>query len=300
MTTRLDNLYKSRPKNRLVRASVYTLSLFTFITWVSGTIMPGDLFTSRRFENLERFLTKDIIPYPIRESGFEWGTLWTWTSELFLDRGLDAALATLAISVLAIVLAMLLSWIFAPLAANNLATRRPFDAAPGADGLPWRALRFTTRAVMILLRSVPEYVLAFLLLAVLGPNHAWPAVLALALHNSGILGRLGAETIENLEPAPLRTLTALGAPRRSVLVAGVFPLALGRYLLYFFYRFETCIREATVLGMLGVVSLGFYISDARSKMYYDEMLFLILLGAAIVLLSDLLSATARRYLRAAS
>ena len=300
MTTRLERLYKERPKNHLVRASVYTLGLLTLGTWASGTIMPGDLFTSRRLENLERFLTKDIIPYPIRESGFEWGTLWTWMSELFLDRGLDAALATLAISVLAIVLAMLLSWVFAPLAANNLATRRPFDAAPGEDALPWRALRFTTRAVMILLRSIPEYVLAFLLLAVLGPNHAWPAVLALALHNSGILGRLGAETVENLEPAPLRTLTALGAPRRSVLIAGVFPLALGRYLLYFFYRFETCIREATVLGMLGVVSLGFYISDARGKMFYDEMLFLILLGAGIVLLSDLLSATARRYLRAGS
>ena len=300
MTPRLQSLKKSRPKNRMVRGSVYMLSLFTLLTWSSGTIMPGDLFTSRRLENLERFLTKDIVPYPIRESGFEWGALWTWMSDLFLDRGLDASIATLAISVLAIVLAMLLSWLFAPLAANNLATRRPFDAAPAEDTLPWRALRFMTRAVMILLRSVPEYVLAFLLLAVLGPNHAWPAVLALALHNSGILGRLGAETIENLEPAPLRTLTALGAPRRSVLIAGVFPIALGRYLLYFFYRFETCIREATVLGMLGVVSLGFYISDARSKMYYDEMLFLVLLGAGIVLLSDLLSATARRYLRASA
>ena len=134
----------------------------------------------------------------------------------------------------------------------------------------------------------------------LGPNHAWPAVLALALHNSGILGRLGAETVENLEPTSLRTLSALGAPRRSVLFAAVFPLALGRYLLYFFYRFETCIREATVLGMLGVVSLGFYISDARGKMYYDEMLLLILLGAGIVIASDLVSALARRYVRTAS
>mgnify|MGYP001200624316 CR=1 FL=1 len=111
---------------------------------------------------------------------------------------------------------------------------------------------------------------------------------------------LGAETIENLEPAPLRTLTALGAPRRSVLIAGVFPIALGRYLLYFFYRFETCVREATVLGMLGVVSLGYYIQQARGKMYYDEMLLLILLGAGIVIASDLLSAVARRYLRRAA
>ena len=92
MTARLQSLKKSRPKNRMVRGSVYMLSLFTLLTWSSGTIMPGDLFTSRRLENLERFLTKDIVPYPIRESGFEWGALWSWMSDLFLDRGLDACL----------------------------------------------------------------------------------------------------------------------------------------------------------------------------------------------------------------
>ena len=52
--------------------------------------------------------------------------------------------------------------------------------------------------------------------------------------------------------------------------------------------------------MLGVVSLGYYIQQARGKMYYDEMLLLILLGAAIVIASDLLSAVARRYLRRAT
>ena len=90
----------------------------------------------------------------------------------------------------------------------------------------------------------------------------------------------------------------MAGTRRGVLAVGVFPLALGNYLLYFFYRFETCVREATVLGMLGVVSLGFYIQEARAKLYYDEMLLLIGLGALIVLASDLASSLARRYLRA--
>ena len=53
-----------------------------------------------------------------------------------------------------------------------------------------------------------------------------------------------------------------------------------------------------VLGMLGVVSLGFYIQEARAKLYYDEMLLLIGLGALIVLASDLASSLARRSLRA--
>jgi phosphonate transport system permease protein len=75
------------------------------------------------------------------------------------------------------------------------------------------------------------------------------------------------------------------------------PLVLGRFLMYFFYRFETCVREATVLGMLGVVSLGYWIQDARSKQFYDEMVFFVALGALIVLAADLLSAFARTSLR---
>ena len=59
-------------------------------------------------------------------------------------------------------------------------------------------------------------------------------------------------------------------------------------------------REATVLGMLGVVSLGYWIQDARAKHFYDEMLFFVALGAIIVLLGDLLSAAARRFLRRAT
>ncbi len=300
MSARVQALYRSRPRSRFVRVSFYAFALLTLTTWLSGIIQPGSFFTDRRLENLDRFLTNDIVPDPLREGGFDMGVLFTWIQGVLLDHGLDALFATLAISILAIVLAMLLSWLFAPLAAANLSTRRPFDATPGSDRLGWRALRLVTRTVMILLRSIPEYVLAFLLLAILGPNHAWPAVLALALHNSGILGRLGAETIENLDPQPMRTLTALGAPRRSVLVSAIFPLALGRYLLYFFYRFETCVREATVLGMLGVVSLGYYIDGARHRQNYDEMLLLILLGAGIVIASDLVSALARRYVRTAS
>ena len=206
---------------------------------------------------------------------------------------------------LAIAISGLMSWFFAPLAAATVATSRPFEnagenggeSAPGREERGWRLLRTGVRGLMILMRSVPEYILAFLLLAVLGPGNAWPAVLALVLHNSGTLGRLGAETIENLDPSPMRTLISIGAARRGVLFTSVFPLALGRYLLYFFYRFETCVREATVLGMLGVVSLGYWIQDARAKLYYDEMLLLIGVGAAIVLAADFASALARRFVR---
>jgi len=294
---RLERLRRERPRSRFLRASVALLALLAAYAWSCGSVDLVGLFSDRRLRNLRRFLEQDVVPYPLREGQSDAGALGRWAHGVLLERGYEAALATIAISVLAIVLAAVLSWCFAPLAAANVATRRPFDGDGRGERWAWRALRIVVRLAMILLRSIPEYVLAFLLLSVLGPETAWPAVLALALHNAGILGRLGAETIENLEPGPLRSLRAIGAPRRAILMAGVFPLALGRYLLYFFYRFETCVREATVLGMLGVVSLGYWIQDARAKQYYDEMLLLVGVGVVIVFAADLASALARRYLR---
>lgn len=297
MTDRLQSLYRSRPRSRLVRGSVAVGGLFTVWVWTSGAVEVGDFMTGRRRENLLRFVTEESVPFPLRQEGFDLARAWSWARGVLWDHGLEAAGATLAIATLAIVLAGILSWWLAPLAAANVATARPFELVVGGERLVWRALRVVVRAGMIVMRSIPEYVLAFLLLAVLGPNHAWPAVGALALHNGAILGRLGAETIENLEPGPLRTLRGVGASRRAVLAGGVFPLALGNYLLYFFYRFETCVREATVLGLLGVLSLGYWIQDGRARQHTDEMLFFVLLGALLVIIVDALSAAVRGRLR---
>ncbi len=143
------------------------------------------------------------------------------------------------------------------------------------------------------------HALAFLILAMLGPT-AWPAVIALALHNAGILGKLGSETVENLEPGALRALRGMGAGRAQIAMAGILPASMPRLLLYFFYRFETCVRDATALGMLGMVSLGYWIADARSKRFYDEMLFFVLLASAVVLAADAGSALARRAVRRAA
>ena len=95
----------------------------------------------------------------------------------------------------------------------------------------------------------------------------------------------------------MTALRALGATRSQIVFSAFYPLAFSRFLLFFLYRWETCVREATVLGMLGISSLGFWIQDARARNHYDEMFFLILLGGTLVLIGDLLSAGAREWVR---
>ncbi len=295
---RLAAFRRARPRNRRLRLSLLALLVLSIYSWCSGDFDAADLFSAQRLGNLERFLTVDAVPRPLRD-GAESGELRTWLSEQWNGRGLQAAGLSLAIAVLAIVLAGAAAAFLSPFAARSLMICDPYvphTRHNRACHAGWRAICSATRLLAVLLRAIPEYVWAFVLLAIFGPN-AWPAVLALAIHNAGILGRLGAETIENLPPSPMAAMRASGASRRQITLAALFPLALSRFLLLFFYRFETCVRESTVLGMLGVLSLGYWVSEARARLRYDELLFLVALGALLVMLADVVSQLARRFVR---
>lgn len=297
----LAELHRRRPRSRLVRVSLVLLAALVAYAWLSGDIGFEDMFSARRAENLERFLAVDARPFELRQEPFSFERYASWAFGLVTEHGFDGAVATLAIAVLAMTLAGLAGAFLALFAARNVATARPFEplSANAPRGTAWRAIGWTVRAFLVFLRSIPEYIWAYVLLAMLGAS-AWPAILALAIHNSGILGKLGAETVENLESKSLFALRQLGATRADVVVAGVFPLSLSRYLLYVFYRFETCVREATVLGLLGVVSLGYWIQAERARQYYDRMILYVLLGSLLVLLADLFSALVRSRLRRAA
>lgn len=310
MTTRSEahdeirHLRRQRPRDRFARASILALGVLAAASWATGGFSVSYLLEPRRVQNLRRFLG-ELVPYPLQGRPWDWGVAFQWMGEVMSDKGTTAVLATLAISIVAILLAGAGGLLLAMPAARSLARADPWLPSPpggrgGASGLArragWRALVGSTRVLLVFLRSIPEYVWAFLLIALVGPT-AWPAVLALAIHNTGILGKLDAEVVEDLPSGTLEALRGLGAGRRQIWVAGILPSVMPRLLLFFFYRWETCVREATVLGMLGIVSLGFWIQDARARNHYDVMFFLILLGALLVLAGDLVSHLARRAVR---
>jgi phosphonate transport system permease protein len=294
MTT-VDRLRRQRPRSPFLRLSAWASALIVAGSWLAGGFLADPGWTDRRAANLQRFLG-EIVPYPLQESGWSWSGALQWAGSLWRDHLGTATAATLAISVAAILLAGVLGAILAPWAARSFARPDPFLPEPRPIGrlrrAGWSSLVIVVRALLTLLRSIPEYVWAFLLLGLCGPS-ALPLVLALALHNAGILGKLNADMIENLEQPTLRALRGLGASRPQIFLTGILPLSLNRTLLYLFYRWETCVREATVLGMLGLLSLGFWIQDARARNHYDEMVLAMAAGALLVVVGDLVSALAR-------
>ncbi|MBW2425207.1 MAG: ABC transporter permease subunit [Deltaproteobacteria bacterium] len=298
---RIAELYAARPRNPLLLWSGVGAFVLVVVSWVMADLDVGAFFEARRLENLERFLGR-ITPHGPGDAHLPPGAWPAWARDLIVAHGAEAMGVTLAISVAAIVLAAGASLVFSLLAARNVATSEPF--LPGSRPaspvmrLGWRSISGATRVALVLLRSIPEYIWAYLLIGMLGIS-AWPAVLALAIHNAGILGKLNSEVIENLEPRRLAALRSVGASRLQIAAVGLYPGALSRLLLYLFYRWETCVREATVLGMLGIVSLGRLITDARVRRLYDEMLLYVLLGAVLVVAGDLISALARAMVRRA-
>lgn len=298
-TAEIRQLHGERPRSRFLRVSTGVLVALGVGAWFTPAIRTAELFSADRMENLKRFLERDAMPYPLRADGWSLTGLADWVAEIWRAGAGAGAATTLWTSVVAILLAGAAALALSVLGARTLARPDPYlESGPGGErAAPWRrALVLLTRLTCVLMRAIPEYILAFLLLALLGTS-AWPAILALAVHNAGILGRLGADTVENLDPAPLRALRTSGTSRRGMALIVAIPLALPRLLLYFFYRFETCVREATVLGLLGIASLGALLQEARARQRYDEMLLLVAVGGAIVLVADLVSQLARFWIR---
>ena len=293
-TEHIQQLYARRPKSRFATVALSACTLITAYSWLASDLFTGGMWSDRRSANLARFI-QDIVPFPLQGQALDWTVAYEWGSKLFYDKGAEALVVTLSIAVLAIFLAAVWGIVLSVPAARNLMARDPIHSPKRTNRSASLAV-LSTRALMIVLRAVPEYIWAFLFVRTLGFT-VWPAVFALALHNAGILGKLMAETNEDAPPNPTAALETLGAGRIQRYGFAVLPDVFGRYLAYFFYRWETCVREASVLGMLGIVSIGALVRDARAANFYDEMVFFVLLSATLVALGDIVSNLSRAWIR---
>jgi phosphonate transport system permease protein len=182
------------------------------------------LFTGESLRSMGKFIA-EFFP-PDVSPGFLAKTAW-------------GALQTLAISALGTLLAVLAGALLALPASGRF------------GGAARQAARFVLNG----LRSVPELVWAALMVlaAGLGP---FAGVLALALHTTGVFGRLFGEALENAPPAPELALREAGSGATLAFAYGTLPLVAPQWLAYTLYRWEMNIRMAAVLGFVGAGGLG--------------------------------------------
>jgi phosphonate transport system permease protein len=201
----------------------------------------------------------------------------------FLQKLALASLETIAMSALGTLLA----------AIAGLALALPASRTHAEDRALWRA---PTRLILNGLRSIPELVWAALLIisAGLGP---FAGTLALALHTTGVLGRLFAEAIENAPPGAAYALRVQGVPAGRVFLYATLPQIIPQLLSYTLYRWENNIRAAAVLGVVGGGGLGQMLAFHMGLFHMNETSSVLIAMILLVALVDILSYVSRRLLQ---
>ena len=149
-------------------------------------------------------------------------------------------------------------------------------------------LRNAAMAVLNLLRSISELIWAVFFVAAVGLG-PFPGALALGVNFGGILGRLYAEALENIDNGPVEALRATGASRLQVIVYAMLPQALPQFVTYNLYWFEVGVRSATVLGMVGAGGIGFELVTTIRLFEWRETGVVLLLILAMVTIIDFAS-----------
>jgi phosphonate transport system permease protein len=186
---------------------------------------------------------------------------------------------TLCIALWGTVLALLVSVPLGLLGARNLS--------------PHPLVYFAARRVMDVLRAVNEFVFALMFVTAVGLG-PFAGMLALGIHTGGVLGKLLSETIESVDPGQVEGVASVGAGRLQVIAFGVVPQVLPNFLSYVLLRFESDIRSASVIGMVGGGGIGFYLWDTIRSFKDGEAATVILLIVAMVMCIDVVSARVRR------
>jgi phosphonate transport system permease protein len=143
------------------------------------------------------------------------------------------------------------------------------------------------------LRAVPEVVWGLVLVAVAGVGPV-AGILALGLHSAGCLGRLFAESFENVRPEPVLAVAATGASPLAVAGYATIPLAFGPIGVHALFRLEWNLRQATVVGMIGAGGIGQALYEAQQLFFYRQMMAYLLITWVVVLAVDRASEWTRR------
>lgn len=186
---------------------------------------------------------------------------------------------TLEIALWGTLLAMLIGAPLAFFGARNLS--------------PHPALVAMSRAVVSLLRAVPELISALFFVLAYGFGPA-AGVLALALHSAGFLGKFYAEDIENADTGPQDALRAIGANRIKVLLYAILPQVLPQYVAYTLYILDRNVRMATVVGLVGAGGIGLELKGRYDLYHYAHVGTILIAIFLLVVALDQLSAQLRR------
>lgn len=231
------------------------------------------------FSNIRRFFTSDIVPAPLRNSDLASSDTWSqfadWLQLILVDQALPGIIATVILTQIALVATGVLTLALFPLISDKFFGR--FGRGIG-------------HVFLVVTRSTPEFILAYIFLQLWGPSML-PAVVALSLHNGAIIAHLIGRYSNEL------VLRADSPTGLNLYGFEIIPRIYGQFLAFLFYRWEVIMRETAILGILGIATLGFFVDSALADIRLDRVILLIVITAILNIGVDSLSRLIRSRLR---
>ncbi|CAN5251905.1 phosphonate ABC transporter, permease protein PhnE [soil metagenome] len=195
-----------------------------------------------------------------------------------LPHVLDLALETVFMALLGTVMAVALSVPLAFLAARNTT--------------PNRVVFAVARGVIVFARAVPDLVFALIFVRAVGIGPL-AGILALGLHSVGMVGKLYADAIEQIDEGPRQAVVSTGSTTLQSLSAGVLPQVMPSFIAIALYRFDINVRASVVLGIVGAGGIGFELQNTLRQLVYDRGLGVVLVILVLIVAVEIISAVVR-------
>jgi phosphonate transport system permease protein len=252
--------YPAPPKQELGKLLTWAILLAVLVaSWNGADMRPLDLFSDA--SNMGTYAASFFPP-----DFYEWRVY------------LQELLVTLQIAVWGTVLAVVCAVPCGLLCSSNIA--------------PWWVSQ-PMRRLMDAARAINEMVFAMLFVVAVGLG-PFAGVLALFVHTTGILSKLFSEAVEAIDPQPVEGIRATGAHVLEEIVFGVLPQVMPLWISYALYRFESNVRSATVVGMVGAGGIGVILWEVIRGFQYAQTCAVLLLIVLTVIVIDLISSRLRK------
>jgi len=245
------------------KGTLVTLIVLVVIGWsIAGTkVSPAEFITSA--PNMADFIRRMFPP--------------DWKFFLNRERVIEPTIVTMQIAITGTALAVLLAFPLSLLASRNLSHPAIYQAI---------------RAVMNVMRAIPELIWALIFVSAVGLG-PFAGTLALVAGSVGSLSKVFAESIESINPKPVEAMEAVGAAQVQKIAFGVLPQALVNMVSYTLLFWEHNIRASFIVGAVGGGGLGFEITSELNLFQYPQFLVHAIIIVVLVTVADRISAWIR-------
>ncbi len=178
--------------------------------------------------------------------------------------------------------------------ALAVVTAIPMALLASANLVPWWVYQ-PMRRVMDATRAINEMVFAMLFVVAVGLG-PFAGVLALWIHTSGVLAKLFSEAVEAIDPQPVEGIRSTGASALHEIIYGVIPQVMPLWISFTLYRFESNVRSASVVGMVGAGGIGVVLWEIIRGFQYAQTGAVMIIIIVTVSVIDLVSARIRKVL----